>query len=524
MWKKNLSLNYILMPKPLVNTDAFQKLQQFTPPTLKEVLTPERIRSYIISQDPISFSYAASLVNDPILSSLKSRAEEQEVISLFKELQHGEIRNLSENRQVLHHLTRIIDTPSFYMDQYNKIASFTSSVHDKKHLGYTGQPFTDIIQIGIGGSKLGPEALYTALASVCSISHKHLYVKAHFVGNSDPADLLRLLQELSLETTLFIFVSKSGSTPETSSNLRLLETSLKKRDLTLSDFKNHLIAVTCPNTEMDKPSLFHSIFYITDAIGGRFSTSSAVGITLLMLCFGEPIIREFLQGAHQSDCNALEENPLKNTSLLAALISVWDHCILGFPAKAIIPYNSGLSLFPDFLQQLICESNGKQTTFDGSHITHPSAPVVFGESGTNCQHSFFQLLHQGTAITPVQFIGFKSFPFSDSWETITSAKTLSLTSLIAQMTALSIGEPNEDLNKHFYGNRPSSLIIGESFTPKTLGALLAFYENMVIFEGFLMNINSFDQEGVQLGKRLTQTLLDTPSKDPILGSFLSLFS
>jgi glucose-6-phosphate isomerase len=510
------------MSKKLINTKAYTYLKTLSPPSLRKELTPQRINDYCINSTPLTFSYATSLIDDHILSGLVDLANEQDVVQTYKDLLKGTVSNKNEHRQVLHHLTRNFEKKSIFSKEYARISNFTNQIHTKTILSYTGKPFTDIVQVGIGGSKLGPEAIHSALKSYFSMKDITPHLNAHFLGNSDPLRFTFLSKTLPLDTTLFVFVSKSGTTPETLANFSLLEAFLTKKGLSISAFKDNLVAVTCPKTNLDDPQRFRSVFYFQNSIGGRFSTTSASGITLLMACFGEPIIKEFLSGAHANDLNSLEENPKDNCSLMAALLSVWDHTLLGFNSKAIIPYSSGLDLLPHFLQQLICESNGKQTDLDGGLLTHSSAPIVFGEAGTNCQHSFFQLLHQGTDKIPVQFIGFKSCDFSSTSSEIETSKKLTLSSLIAQMTALAVGEKNSDLNKHFYGERPSTLLIGDSYSPYALGALLAFFENMVMFEGFLLHINSFDQEGVQLGKMLTTSLLKE-SKDPLLSSFLNLF-
>jgi glucose-6-phosphate isomerase len=511
------------MSQKLTDTLAYKHLKTLEPPSLKKVLTPSRVQSYKVQASPLTFSYSSSLVDDDILSTLYSLAEEQDVITSYRSLLEGAISNKDENKQVLHHLTRNLETPSVFHDEYQRIADFTNRIHTHTVVGYSGKPFTDIVQIGIGGSKLGPEAIHKALETYSSISKKKCYLNAHFLGNSDPTGLTSLCEKLPIETTLFIFVSKSGTTPETISNLTLLDAILKQKQSSLSHIKDNLISVTCPQTDFDDSEKFRAVFYFQPSIGGRFSTTSASGAVVLMACFGEPIITAFLSGAHTIDMNALEKNPQDNCSLMAALISIWEHSILSYTTKAIIPYSSGLSLFPYFLQQLICESNGKQTDLNGNALTYHTSPIVFGEAGTNCQHSFFQLLHQGTHKTPVQFIAFKNTPFLSSSTEINLSSQLTQSSLIAQMTALSMGENNSDLTKHFYGNRPSTLLIAESYTPFSIGSLLAFYENMVMFEGFLLHINSFNQEGVQLGKKITTNLINNQSKDTLLNSFQDLF-
>ena len=266
-------------------------------------------------------------------------------------------------------------------------------------------------------------------------------------------------------------------------------------------------------------------FYIYDYIGWRYSSTSAVGTLILSIAFGSDVTNEFLLGSHEGDKAALEPDITKNGALLDAAIGVYLRNVYNYPNTAILPYSQGLSRFPAHLQQLDMESNGKQVDRDGNELSYSTGPVIFGEPGTNGQHSFYQLLHQGTDITPLQFIGFKKNQRTDDivTENSTSQEKL-IANLIAQIVAFAIGKDDTNSNKQFNGNRCSSLIFGERLDPKALGALLAHYENKVMFQGFLWNINSFDQEGVQLGKVLAKKVLDGAKGDDILNAFIDLLN
>ncbi|MDR3356200.1 MAG: glucose-6-phosphate isomerase, partial [Spirochaetaceae bacterium] len=264
-------------------------------------------------------------------------------------------------------------------------------------------------------------------------------------------------------------------------------------------------------------------FYIDDFIGGRYSSSSGVGGVILSLAFGPAVFREFLDGAHEADRNALEPDIRKNAALLDALIGVWERNFLGIPYTAVLPYSQALSRFPAHLQQLDMESNGKRVNRAGEPVSYPTGPVVFGEPGTNGQHSFYQLLHQGTDVVPLQFIGFNDSQLGDDVVVDGSTSMTKLkANLAAQIVAFAKGQDDNNPNKQFPGGRPSSLIHGKRLTPKALGALLAHFENKVMFQGFVWNLNSFDQEGVQLGKILTRKVLSGKSGDDALDAYSKL--
>lgn len=472
------------------------------------------------------YNYAGKGLEEGVLERLKEMAAEQEVVSKYKALHKGIVMNTGEKRMVLHHLLRspVSPVPSldekhrFYRGEQKRIADFARRVHEGDLRGSTGKRFNTVVQIGIGGSDLGPKALYLALENFCELK-----MKAHFISNVDPDDAVGVLNQVDFEKTLFVIVSKSGTTQETLTNQNFVLEKMKNSGTEGLVPGQHILAVTSKTSPMAESPDYLESFYIDDFIGGRYSSCSAVGGTVLSLAFGGDVFAEILEGAHEADVLALEEDPFRNPSLLDALIGVYERNILNYPYSAILPYSQALSRFPAHLQQLDMESNGKQVNRFGKPISYSTGPVIFGEPGTNGQHSFYQLLHQGTDIVPLQFIGFSEAQMcgDTEYEGATSQKKLKA-NLAAQITAFTLGADSPNKNKFFPGKRPVSLLLAKRLTPSALGALLAHFENKVMFQGFLWNINSFDQEGVQLGKRLANKVLADSGDDPVLSGFFNL--
>jgi glucose-6-phosphate isomerase len=330
-------------------------------------------------------------------------------------------------------------------------------------------------------------------------------MEAKFISNVDPDDAAAVLAGIDVAHSLFVLVSKSGTTLETLTNESFVKDALKNAGL---DASKHMVAVTSETSPLATSSDYLRAFFMDDYIGGRFSSTSAVGGAILSLAYTPEVFARFLDGAAAEDKLATNQDLKKNPALLDALIGVYERNVLGFPATALLPYSQALSRFPAHLQQADMESNGKSVNRFGEPVNYPTGPVLFGEPGTNGQHSFYQLLHQGTDIVPLQFIGFKEnqLGVDVNIQGSTSQKKL-CANVVAQIMAFACGKDNEDNNKKFAGNRPSSIIIGERLTPETMGALLSHYENKIMFQGFLWNVNSFDQEGVQLGKVLAKKVL-----------------
>ena len=269
-----------------------------------------------------------------------------------------------------------------------------------------------------------------------------------------------------------------------------------------------MIAVTSETSPLAKSADYLAAFFMDDYIGGRFSSTSGVGGAVLSLAFGPEVFERFLNGAAEADATAKNEDLLANPAMLDALIGVYERNVLGYGATAVLPYSQALSRFPAHLQQADMESNGKSVNRFGEPVNYVTGPIIYGEPGTNGQHSFYQLLHQGTDIIPLQFVGFKNNQMGSDViiEGSTSQQKL-CANVVAQIVAFACGKDDENLNKKFEGGRPSSIIIGEKLDPKALGALLSHFENKIMFQGFVWNLNSFDQEGVQLGKVLAKKVL-----------------
>jgi len=499
---------------------------------LKKVLSPERVKECNVPlAEGLIYNWAAKMADGKILDALQALADEQELTAKYRALLEGEIMNTGENRKVLHQLLRsqdgraatgkIVshegrDVGDFYRKELERFSVFAERVRSGGLGPAPGRRYTAFAQIGIGGSDLGPRALSIALENWAAGEGRKV-LRAEFISNVDPDDGSKVVASLPLDETLFVLVSKSGTTQETLTNELFVKEKIKKAGL---DPAKHMVAVTSETSPLARNPGYLDSFYIDDFVGGRYSSSSAVGGVILSLAYGSDVFRDFLSGASAADKAALERDIRKNAALLDALIGVWERNFLLYPYTAILPYSQALSRFPAHLQQLDMESNGKRVNRDGKPLTYSSGPVVFGEPGTNGQHSFYQLLHQGTDIVPLQFIGFReNLRGDDGVIGGSTSQTKLKANLAAQITAFAKGKSDSNGNKDFPGGRPSSLIYGDKLTPRTLGALLAHYENKVMFQGFVWNVNSFDQEGVQLGKILAGKILSKSaagSGDPVL--------
>ena len=475
----------------------------------------QRVRNYTVPMAcGLAYHYGAKQVNDAVLEKLAALAEEAQLKEKFAELYNGAMINTGEKRLVLHHLTRGqlgnpviadgVDKREFYTEQQKRIAAFTEKVHAGEITNAAGEPFTTVVQIGIGGSDLGPRAVYLALENWAR-AEGTLKMEARFISNVDPDDAVNVLSNIDVAHSLFILVSKSGTTLETLTNEAFVKDALNKASLNPA---NHMVAVTSQTSPLASSSDYLDAFFMDDHIGGRYSSTSAVGGAVLSLAFGPEVFAQFLAGAAETDHLSATADALHNPAMLDALIGVYERNILGYQCTAVLPYSQALSRFPAHLQQADMESNGKSVNRFGEPVDYPTGPVLFGEPGTNGQHSFYQLLHQGTDIVPLQFIGFRENQGGTDVLIEGSSSQQKLgANVAAQIVAFACGKEDEDRNKNFDGGRPSSIIIGQRLTPESLGALLAHFENKIMFQGFIWNLNSFDQEGVQLGKVLAKRVL-----------------
>ena len=505
--------------------------------TAPGVVSPERISSCRCRGGGIELCYFGQRVDRPVLAALKELAGQAGAVEQFVLMRRGAVLNqiagfAGENRQVLHCSSRDIfsETPAEPAStakakaELAKLQTFLAELDDGRLTNPQGQPFDTLIQVGIGGSDLGPRALCLALAAYARPERR-----VRFISNVDPDDAAAVLKGLDLSRTLVNVVSKSGTTLETLANEELVRRAYAAAGLEPKDF---FIAVTGEGSPMDNPARYLRSFYMFDYIGGRYSATSMVGLVMLGFALGYEQVLAILRGAHAMDQAALDPDPEANPALLLALLGIWNRNFLGYREVAVLPYSQALIRFAAHLQQLDMESNGKSVSRRGAPLAWDSGPVVWGEPGTNGQHAFYQLLHQGTTVVPCEFIGFRQSQYrEDCLVKETTAQEKLLANLLAQSLALAVGQEEENPNRRFAGNRPSSILLVDRLTPESMGALLALYEAKVAFQGFIWNINSFDQEGVQLGKRLADGLLaqyaarrrgETPPADPLGQALLDL--
>ncbi len=478
-------------------------------------LSPERIRSCCISSCGFDLLYATQRVDERVLDGLQELADQAGIIDAFLAMKAGAVLNRiegceSENRQVLHTASRDVfpDPPlaeeasARAREQLERLRTFLDDLDQGRITNHRGESFHTMIQVGIGGSDLGPRALYLALASMRRSGRR-----ACFIANVDPDDAASVLDGLDLSRTLVNVVSKSGTTLETRTNEQLVREALVRSGLEPS---RHLLAVTGKGSPMDDPSRYRATFHMFDYIGGRYSATSMVGGVTLGFALGYETFVELLRGAHAMDVAAEERDIRRNIPLMMAMLGIWNHNFLGMPTVAVLPYSQALARFPAHLQQCDMESNGKSITRQGAPVRWQTGPVVWGEPGTNGQHAFYQLLHQGTEIVPAEFIGLRNSQYGvDQLVAGTTSQQKLVANMLAQSLALAMGRPDDNPARRFAGNRPSLLLLADRLTARTMGTLLALYEHKIVFQGFCWNINSFDQEGVQLGKVLAGRLLET---------------
>ena len=477
-------------------------------------LSPERITKYKSGAAGFDLLYATQRIDDAVLNGLQQLADQAAAVARFMEMKSGAVINsiegfASENRQVLHTACRDIFTNSPCNPeatdqaklQLEKLKAFMAELDNGTLKNDRGDAFTDFINIGIGGSDLGPRALYLALRAY---SRKERRV--HFVSNVDPDEGAAVLKNLDPARTLVGVVSKSGTTLETLTNEEIIRNAYIRAGL---NPKHHFIAITGESSPMDNPDRYLRSFHMFDYIGGRYSATSMVGAVLLAFALGYDAFIEILRGANDMDKASETKDIRKNPALLMALLGLWNRNFLGHETVAVLPYSQALQRFPAHLQQCDMESNGKSVTRKGRKVSYKTGPVVWGEPGTNGQHAFYQLLHQGTTVVPAEFICFRKNQYSEDLEVEgTTSQQKLIANVLAQALALASGHKAENPNRFFAGNRPSSILLADRLTPYAMGALLALYEAKIVMQGFVWDINSFDQEGVQLGKVLAKRFLD----------------
>ncbi len=498
---------------------------------------PDRFSKYSLKMPGFFYDFSRQRIDESTLELLFHLARDKKVVDRFKAMVGGEKINLSENRAALHTATRDFSGKSIHVDgndvmpQIRKVREhiklFSERMHAQKLVGTTGKTLKDVVVVGIGGSYLGTECVADAL-----LANTKSNINLYFLTNVDPSDFGRVIGHIDPEKTLWIIISKSYTTRETLANENLVRGFLKQNGM---DPSLHLATVTnmgSPGDNPDNPVL--ACFHMFDFVGGRFSVSSAVGGVPLSLYLGFDVFERFLQGANTMDQHAANSPVSENIPLIAALSTFWNKDFLGYPAMGIIPYATPLRRLPAHIQQLHMESNGKSVNIHGEPLDKPAGTIIIGEPGTNAQHSFFQMAHQGPAF-PIEFIGVIQNPYAHldaSYEGVTNHQEL-WANLVSQSKSLAEGKANTDKTRFFEGNRPSSTIILNNLSPESVGMLISYYEAKTVFEAFLWDINPFDQFGVQLGKTIAKTVrekmlarnrgqADMPDPDPIVKAYLDM--
>ncbi|MGD9234883.1 MAG: glucose-6-phosphate isomerase [Desulfobacterales bacterium] len=474
---------------------------------LRHLLTDNsRLEKCSLKAAGIFYDFSRQRIDKKTMDLLSELAEFRELKQRFNDMVSGKKVNVTENRPALHTAARNFSDDPVLVDGKdvmpsirqvrNDIKTFVSTIHEGKTVGSTGKPFNTLVVIGIGGSYLGTEFVANALHFLADKNMKMM-----FLSNVDIHNFGKIASIIDLERTLWIIISKSYTTAETMANTNQVRAFIEDKGL---DPSKHFVTVTSKGSPGDDPANpVLSSFHMFDFIGGRYSVTSAVGGVPLSLYLGYERFERFLKGAEEMDLHARHATEKENIPLVAALISVWNNNFLDYPAQAIIPYASPLSKLAAHIQQLSMESNGKSVTKNGNLLDEPTGGIIFGEPGTNAQHSFFQLAHQGRPF-PIDFIGvihpyFKQY--QNQSKGVTNHQEL-WSNLIAQPFALAQGKEDANPAKSFSGNRPSSTILLNDLSPENIGRLLAFYEAKTVFEAFIWDINPFDQFGVELGKIL----------------------
>lgn len=486
---------------------------------------PDRFNRFNIKAAGLLLDYSKQRIDHNTRTLLCDLAKNRQVETQRDAMFAGEKINTTEHRSVLHTALRaplnnkplIVDGQNVYQEVHTVLSqmyTFADKVRDGQWLGYTGKRITDIVNIGIGGSHLGPQMVCNALKDFA-----HPDLRMHFVANVDGNDLKEVLNHVSSETTLFIVASKTFTTQETMTNAHSARAWFL-RSATEKDLALHFVAVSTNATKVKDFGIdLNNMFPFWDWVGGRYSVWSAIGLSVV-LSIGPAHFASFLAGAHEMDKH-FQEAPLEqNMPVMLGMLGIWNRDFFADSSNAIVPYCHQLTYFPSYLQQLIMESNGKCITKDNQTTTVETCPIIWGDVGTNSQHAFFQLLHQGSDVAPIDFIAV--LRASKDWQ---HQQAILLSNCFAQSEAFMRGktadEVKADLKKQglsdeemlallphkvFNGNRPSNTLVLEELTPSTLGALIALYEHKVFVEGVIWGINSFDQWGVEFGKVLAKDI------------------
>jgi glucose-6-phosphate isomerase len=490
-------------------------------------IDPNRFEKYSVEVGDILFDFSKNRIDDKTLSTFQELYAQLNFRKKLNAMFKGEKINNTERRSVLHTALRNFTGEPVYVDGVNvmnqisdvlhQMKKFVHSIHSGEKLGFSGKRFTDIVNIGIGGSDLGPAMACAALKPYAKYG-----IQAHFVSNVDSSDIAETLKIVDPETTLFIIASKTFTTQETNRNaVSARKWFLSKTGDNQEHIAKHFIALSTNELAVRDFGIDpENMFEFWNWVGGRYSIWSAIGISIALFV-GWDNFEALLKGAQAMDEHFREADLTQNAPMMMATLSVWYSNFFNAHSQAIIPYNYYLNRFPAFLQQLEMESNGKSYSKTGTKLDYYTAPVIWGEAGTNAQHSFFQLLHQGSRFIPVDILAAVNNP-----NPIENHQAMLFSNVIAQSEALMNGKSlddakrelringlsDEDVNflaphKSFEGNKPTTTILFKSLTPEVLGSLIAAYEHKVFVQGIIWDINSFDQWGVELGKQLAGQIL-----------------
>ena len=462
---------------------------------------PDRNQQYKIKCNEIQFDYSKNRINRKTLVLLNELANEVGLKQAIQLQFEGFNINQTEDRAVLHSALRDFNHMKPEVKKaLQKMKAFSNSVIKGKWKGYTNKTITDVVNIGIGGSDLGPKMVVNAL----QYYNNHLNV--HYVSNVDGDHVAETLKGLDRETTLFIIVSKTFTTQETLANATTIKNWFLK-DASQLDIEKHFVAVS---SNIEKAVNYgiteENIFPMWDWVGGRFSLWSSVGLSICC-AVGYSNFEDLLKGAHEMDLHFKNEEFTNNIPVLMGLISIWYNNFYHCETEAIIPYNHYLDKFVPYLQQAVMESNGKEIDRNGTPVNYQTGAIIWGNVGTNSQHAFFQLLHQGTKMIPIDFIGFKESLHGNEYQ-----HKLLMANFYGQSESLLEGTYKQNINniyKTFKGNKPSNALLINQLTPKNLGSLIALYEHKLFVQGIIWNIFSYDQWGVELGKKNANKILNS---------------
>ncbi|MEN8259839.1 MAG: glucose-6-phosphate isomerase, partial [Pseudomonadota bacterium] len=482
---------------------------------------PDRFERYSLKFNDILFDYSKNRITEKTLSLLIDLALQANLAARIEAMFSGVKINVTEERAVLHIALRNRSNRPIFVDGRDvmpgvnkvleKMGRFCDRVRSGQWQGYTGKAITDIVNIGIGGSDLGPKMVTTALAPYTTPR-----LRAHFVSNVDQTDLVQTLARLNPETTLFLVASKTFTTQETMTNARSARKWFLAAARDEQAIAKHFVAIS---TNTDKVAEFgidpENMFEFWNWVGGRFSLWSAIGLPIA-LAIGMERFHELLEGTHEVDEHFRTAPPEQNIPVIMALLGIWYNNFFDADSHAILPYDESMEYFPDYFQQGDMESNGKSVDLEGRPVDYQTGPIIWGQPGTNGQHAFYQLIHQGTKLIPCDFLA----P-AQSHHTLEKHNDILISNFLAQPEALMAGRTAEEIDKELAasgidektreklvpakvceGNKPSNAFLFKKLTPRTLGSLIAFYEHKIFVQGAIWNINSFDQMGVELGKVL----------------------